>query len=141
MSGILVVSVCGVCLCVCFGGQHVSELTPGAGRAEHFGRLYVSPNKKNVPDVIVHFFMIPFTNIDMLSPKHRHVLSLCFAGLELDLVKIGGSLGFFATLDFLEAWKPGFGSLGLAFFLCCLFTPGILLVGLSVGSISVGGHR
>ena len=48
MSGILVVSVCGVCLCVCvcFGGQHVSELTPGAGRAEHFGRLYVSPNKK-----------------------------------------------------------------------------------------------
>ena len=85
--------------------------------------------------------MIPFTNIDMLSSKHRHVLSQCFAGLEWDLVKIGGSLGFFATLDFLEAWKPGFGSLGLAFFLCCLFTPGILLVGLSVGSISVGGHR
>ena len=138
MSGILVVSVCGVCVCVCVFWR-AARLRTDAGRGA--GRTFCFTKQKNVPDVIVHFFMIPFTNIDMLSSKHRHVLSLCFAGLEWDLVKIGGSLGFFATLDFLEAWKPGFGSLGLAFFLCCLFTPGILLVGLSVGSISVGGHR
>ncbi len=122
-------------------GSTSPNMTPGAGRAEHFGRLFFPQNKQIVPDVVAHVFMIPFTNIDMLSSKHRHVLSQCFAGLEWDLVKIGGSLGFFATLDFLEAWKPGFGSLGLAVFLCCLFTPGILLVGLSVGSISAGGHR
>ena len=72
----------GVFFCVCVWCVLKGSTSPNSdsrAAAEHFGRLFVSQNKTNVPDVIVHFFMILFTNAKSSdSDTHEWINEILF---------------------------------------------------------------